>query len=348
MQASNLRFATAHLFYALFLSASATSLFGAFGLLIACFVGIIWWQVLSGAMRESTPENEPHDALSQSLDSAPRKKVSGRLTSLHRNAVSRIELSAVLIVVGLLVGLLIPAQDESDPVQQAENSMRMVAKAVQEYELMHGQLPTVVCDSDGTPIHSWRALVLKELGERNLAEAYRLDEPWNGPNNSQLLDFRPWHYRPFYDDESYEQTQSTLHLIGTPNGPLLVDHEAHARPWLAPDELTAQQWCKANRVPSEDQGFWHQGFFASSYRGRLAARDKHVFQIHPSPPRAIDELTALDTRSANTRIVIGQPTTIPHFGTAFRLAFFLAVALYPIRWLKRIRTENHTTAVSHR
>jgi prepilin-type processing-associated H-X9-DG protein len=35
-------------------------------------------------------------------------------------------------------------------------------------------------------MHSWRVLLLPYLDERNLYKQYRFDEPWDGPNNSQL------------------------------------------------------------------------------------------------------------------------------------------------------------------
>ncbi len=46
--------------------------------------------------------------------------------------------------------------------------------------------PACTVGSDGTPWHSWRVYILPELGEQKLYDAYRFDEPWNGPHNAQL------------------------------------------------------------------------------------------------------------------------------------------------------------------
>ena len=42
-------------------------------------------------------------------------------------------------------------------------------------------------DENGKPMHSWRVLILPRLDRNDLYQRYRFDEPWNGPNNSQLM-----------------------------------------------------------------------------------------------------------------------------------------------------------------
>lgn len=46
--------------------------------------------------------------------------------------------------------------------------------------------PAWTLGSDGKPWHSWRVYILPELGEQQLYDAYRFDEPWNGPHNAQV------------------------------------------------------------------------------------------------------------------------------------------------------------------
>ena len=56
------------------------------------------------------------------------------------------------------------------------------------YHADYGSFPPVyIADSDGRPIHSWRALVLPYISPE-LAARYSFDEPWNGPNNSKLFE----------------------------------------------------------------------------------------------------------------------------------------------------------------
>lgn len=54
--------------------------------------------------------------------------------------------------------------------------------------------PAYVADAHGRPMHSWRALILPHLDRRDLYDAYRFDEPWDGPNNRTLADRMPAAY----------------------------------------------------------------------------------------------------------------------------------------------------------
>ena len=46
--------------------------------------------------------------------------------------------------------------------------------------------PAYTMGSDGARWHSWRVLLLPDLGEQQLYDAYRFDELWNGPHNAPL------------------------------------------------------------------------------------------------------------------------------------------------------------------
>lgn len=329
MPASKIRFSAAHMFYCVVLSASAVSLFRGLGLAIAALVLLVWWQVLSGARRECE---------------------SAQTTASERAGVSRLELVVGLLFTGLLIGILLPAHSDFDPMQQARNSMRQVSVAIASYEAKHNvRLPAVVYDSSGKPMHSWRALILAELGEDKLAAAYHLDEPWDSPNNAALAGFRPWHYQPFYPSHPNaastgvrtpsqptpeQQSQTHLHLVDGLNRNVIVEHESMPTHWLEPCSLDLRQWQDANRLPSEESGFWDHGILVSTYRGRLAAQGPQTIQIHPAAQLA--QVTRSEFTSAE-QAMLGQPVRVHHLGTVFRILFFVAVVLYPLRWLRRIR-----------
>ncbi len=64
--------------------------------------------------------------------------------------------------------------------------------AMHNYHAVHGHFPPAyLADEDGTPIHSWRVLVLPYMEEQQLYDAYSFDEPWNGPNNIRLAHKMP-------------------------------------------------------------------------------------------------------------------------------------------------------------
>jgi hypothetical protein len=346
MQAAYLRFSTARLFYFVILCAAATALLGWLGVLVGCFVMLIWIQVLAGARREQV------QAAEQVARAAAQRTVftEFREGSAGRNGVSRLELLVVSLIAALVVGLLIPAAPDVDLQQQAATSMSMVAKAVEAYEQHFGAPPPpVVWAEDGTPWHSWRALILPFLGEEKLAAAYRWDEPWNGPHNQRLAQYRPWHYRSCCEihetssrtkeDLDWSRTSTALHLCpGAVAGKMLVlEHEQAASSWLQPSQLDG--WQELTTEPDPQTGFWHHGFFCSSYRGRLAADSHQAWRIHPqtSLSAVLAQFSVsreqLPTTSIREFVEVGKPLHQWHMDNAMRLTVFLAVVLYPLRWL---------------
>ncbi len=55
------------------------------------------------------------------------------------------------------------------------------------YERDHGTLPpAITVDGDGSPLHSWRVVLLPYLGQQTLYDKIRLDEPWDSEHNRQF------------------------------------------------------------------------------------------------------------------------------------------------------------------
>jgi hypothetical protein len=72
------------------------------------------------------------------------------------------------------------------------SNLERIAAALKQYEIEHGALPPAfIADATGKPMHSWRVLILPQLGEQTLHERYKFDEPWDGPNNIQLVKKMP-------------------------------------------------------------------------------------------------------------------------------------------------------------
>lgn len=86
--------------------------------------------------------------------------------------------------------------------------------AMQNYHAVHGHFPPAyLTDTDGTPIHSWRVLVLPYVEEQQLYDAYSFDEPWNGPNNIRLAHKMPKLYRCPSEPESDSMTNYVV-IVG--------------------------------------------------------------------------------------------------------------------------------------
>ena len=73
--------------------------------------------------------------------------------------------------------------------QMADNvdNIRKVLYAMEMYRLEHGTYPPALTRNDqGQVLHSWRVLLLPWLGQKELFDKIKLDEPWNSEDNRQF------------------------------------------------------------------------------------------------------------------------------------------------------------------
>ena len=75
------------------------------------------------------------------------------------------------------------------------NKFKKIGIAFHAYNDATGRLPANSFASDGTPLLSWRVLLLPFLGHENLYRQFHRDEPWDSPHNRALLEFMPDIYR---------------------------------------------------------------------------------------------------------------------------------------------------------
>lgn len=133
--------------------------------------------------------------------------------------------------------------------------------AVANYHEVYGSLPPAyVLGPDGTPWHSWRVLILPFLEQQAIYNAYRFDEPWNGPNNSRLADKVGSIYLRAGLDPKTRRTTSFVAVVGpgtawpgatalkmyeigdgTDNTLLAVEVPDGDIPWMAPIDLRFEQ-----------------------------------------------------------------------------------------------------------
>jgi regulation of enolase protein 1 (concanavalin A-like superfamily) len=67
-------------------------------------------------------------------------------------------------------------------------SLQQVAIAMHNYHDTNGKFPTPASyDKEGTPLLSWRVHLLPFLGEEDLYRQFKLDQPWDGPDNRGLI-----------------------------------------------------------------------------------------------------------------------------------------------------------------
>jgi RNA polymerase sigma factor (sigma-70 family) len=79
----------------------------------------------------------------------------------------------------------------------SRDNMKVLALAMHGYLSDNGSFPPAAAfDKDGKPLLSWRVLLLPFFGEKDLFRQFKLDEPWDSPNNKKLLAKMPKVYAP--------------------------------------------------------------------------------------------------------------------------------------------------------
>src|SRR5260370_25308336 len=115
-----------------------------------------------------------------------------RLMAPLRNWCRHTSNAAVLAAIGLVLVLLIlpatiPIRDDG-PWLFTGFSLKNIGLAFHDYHQDHGSFPSsAIFDKDCRPLLSWRVALLPYLEENELYSQFRLDEPWDSPNNRPLL-----------------------------------------------------------------------------------------------------------------------------------------------------------------
>lgn len=149
------------------------------------------------------------------------------------------------------------------------NQIHTLANGVLAYEKEHGHYPPpYVVDSTGTPMHSWRVLILPYIGESELFAKYNFDEPWYGPNNSMLESQMPAVYRCPEDDLTSNTTSYlavvgaetiwnskqpvTRHEItdGVTDTILFAEYGNHRTRWMQPVDIPHEELVRSKILPN--------------------------------------------------------------------------------------------------
>ena len=88
--------------------------------------------------------------------------------------------------------------DGAKRVNESQNNLKQIIRAVHTYHEKYKQLPTAAaCDrKTGKPLLSWRVLLLPFLRQEPLFKQFKLDEAWDGPTNKPLVAKLPTAFAP--------------------------------------------------------------------------------------------------------------------------------------------------------
>jgi prepilin-type processing-associated H-X9-DG protein len=141
--------------------------------------------------------------------------------------------SSTLIIVLCVVGAVVvgggalmffAVQKVRDAASRAklQNNLKQFAVGMYNYESANGHFPApAICDVQGKPLLSWRVAILPYIEEAQLFQQFKLDEPWDSPNNKQLLASMPKIYAPL-NNQAVADEHKTYYRVFYPKGEIGV------------------------------------------------------------------------------------------------------------------------------
>jgi hypothetical protein len=145
-----------------------------------------------------------------------------------------------------------------------ENNLKQIGLAILNYESTYGHCPGNSYDKDGKPLLSWRVHILPYIEQTNLYTQFKLDEPWDSPNNKGLSEIvvkvyqvqgRPaaqpsdTYFRSFIGPKNVKGDYRPWLIEGDSKGPKIVQitdgtsntvsvvEAGEAVPWTKPEDL---------------------------------------------------------------------------------------------------------------
>ena len=92
----------------------------------------------------------------------------------------------------LLAFLMLPMTRRAGPAAyrtQCKNNLKQIGLALHNYHDTYGSLPPVyTVDANGSPLHSWRTLILPFTDQAPLYDSIDLTKPWNDPVNQKAYE----------------------------------------------------------------------------------------------------------------------------------------------------------------
>lgn len=226
---------------------------------------------------------------------------------------------AIVLLLGGWVCVAVREAHEAAIACRAQCHLNQLQLALHCYHSAHGCFPPAyLVDNRGMPVHSWRVLILPFIEEKALYDAYRFDEPWNGPNNLKLADRMP---QIFHMPSELTSTSMTNIVAivgpgtafpgssstrvedfadGLDNTILLAEITSSDISWVEPRDLRVEEMSFAvndQRKPS---------ISSSRRRGPYVvfADSIHTYQLSPS--LLPETLKALTTTAGGEKMYMGE------------------------------------------
>jgi WD40 repeat protein len=206
---------------------------------------------------------------------------------------------------------------------QSKNNLKVLCTALRRYRDVHGSLPPpAVRDPSGRPLLSWRVAVLPFLNQESLYRRFKLDEPWDGPNNRELRHFMPkvfatpealkdpdtTYYQLFVGPGAYEpdptEPRRLERISDGPSNTIAIAEAAEPVPWTAPVDMAYV----ADRPLPALGGAFPDGFCAVHFDGHVEFYSRAICQ-EPHVLRAL--IGWADGEVVNVRPYLELPFVTP-------------------------------------
>lgn len=128
-------------------------------------------------------------------------------------------LSVAMILVFAAIGIVMmyssPPRRSSAHANVCHGHLREIMIALHNYhDVFNSFPPAYTVDADGTPLHSWRTLILPFLGYDRVYGDIKLDEPWDSDYNRQFHRWMPQEYACPVDSGAALNYTSYMWIVG--------------------------------------------------------------------------------------------------------------------------------------
>jgi hypothetical protein len=105
------------------------------------------------------------------------------------------------LLAGGVIAAPVPKTEPPPPVtpehiKASQNNLKQIGLSFFNYESAYAYFPADITDKNGKPLLSWRVAILPYLEENELYNQFKMDEPWDSPDNKKLIEKMPKMYAP--------------------------------------------------------------------------------------------------------------------------------------------------------
>ncbi|KAA1260470.1 hypothetical protein LF1_30100 [Rubripirellula obstinata] len=170
----------------------------------------------------------PRFASATKTKSKPARRDSKLISVLAATAVCSLILGSLLFAIIRFGGQTMATLSNSREQTTSMRNLEKIAAAMNAYAADHGTYPApMTVNSNGTPLHSWRVLLLPYLGEEDLYDRINLRLPWDHAENAMVMQYSaPLVYQhPSSTNNGFGSGPAYFLITGTgtlfpPTGPL--------------------------------------------------------------------------------------------------------------------------------